>query len=436
MAFPMRAFEKIRSSQPHLAAPGAVEKVAWSFFDFANTAFNTMIVDLVFGTYFLRVVCAHRTDATWLFGCALFVCQTLVGICSPLIGALADVTGKKKGLLSIFYIVCVLATASLAAMGEGDVWPSLIAFMTAAVGYAFAENLSASFLPELAAPHEIGRLSGLARALGNVGGFLSILAGLPLMSPGFTLANSGAIRLLFLLTAAIYCAGGLPTILFVRQRSSASYQKNWKDALDTSFLRLSRTFPKLLREAQLRLFFGAFLLYSTGAAMVMATSTLYGQMQIGLAHNEPAFLLLAIQTGGCLGAIVFGFLEDALGSKRTLQFIVWTWFLGMGAFYFVQDKLAFFLVSAILGMGGGSLHAVSRAVVGILAPKNEHAGYFGLWGLFGRVAAGVGPLLFASLFQRLHSFHTPMLASFVCFALSLALLSALPPFQSAEENEA
>ncbi len=421
----MHVFENILSPQPRSALPGKVEKIAWSFFDFANTAFNTLIVDLVFGTYFLRVVCAHRTDATWLFGCALFVCQTLVGVLSPLLGALVDVTGKKKKILSIAYGICIAATASLAAMGEGDVWPSLIAFMAASIGYAFAENLTASFLPELAPPEEIGRLSGLARALGNVGGFLSVIAGYPFMSPGFTLANSGSIRLIFLLTAAIYCAGGLPTILLVRERGVHT-QQDWKSALDASLLRLSRTFPKLIREARLRLFFGAFLLYATGAAMVMAMAALYGQMQIGLAGQEPVFLLLAIQTGGCLGAVLFGFIEDALGSKRTLQLIVWIWFLGMGGFYFVQDKLAFYAVSALLGMGAGSLHAVSRAVVGILAPKNEHAEYFGLWGLFGRVAAGSGPLVFGILSQRLHSFHTPMLAAFVCFALSLALLTALP----------
>ncbi|QSR83828.1 MFS transporter [Methylacidimicrobium sp. B4] len=427
----MHASEKALSPQLRQAPPSRAEKVAWSFFDFANTAFNTLIVDLVFGTYFLRVICAHRTDATWLFGCALFVCQTLVGVISPLLGALVDVTGKKKRILSFSYAICILSTASLAAMGEGDVWASLIAFMAASVGYAFAENLTASFLPELALPQEIGRLSGLARALGNVGGFLSVVAASPLMSPGFTLANSGAIRLIFLLTAGIYCAAGLPTILFVRERGCAA-QRDWKGALEASLLRLSRTFPKLFREARLRLFFGAFLLYATGAAMVMAMAALYGEMQIGLAGNEPVFLLLAIQTGGCAGAILFGFIEDTLGSKRTLQLIVWIWFLGMGGFYFVQDKLAFYAVSAILGMGGGSLHAVSRAVVGILAPKNEHAEYFGLWGLFGRLAAGSGPLVFGLLSQRLHSFHTPMLASFVCFALSLALLSALPALRSAD----
>lgn len=427
----MRFPEKAVSPQPHLSAPNNAEKVAWSFFDFANTAFNTLIVDLVFGTYFLRVVCAHRTDATWLFGCALFLCQTLVGLLSPLLGALVDVTGKKKRILSIFYAVCVLATASLAAMGEGDVWASLIAFMIASIGYAFAENLWASFLPELAPREKIGRLSGLARALGNVGGFLSVIAAAPLISHGFTLANSGAIRLIFLLTAAIYCAGGLATILFVRERTQAAEQ-DWKAALRASLVLLSRTFPKLARESRLRLFFGAFLLYATGAAMVLAMAALYGQMQIGLTGNEPALLLLAIQTGGCLGAVLFGFIEDALGPKRTLQLIVWIWFLGMGGFYFVQDKLAFYVVSAVLGMGAGSLQSVSRAVVGILAPKNEQAEYFGLWGLFGRLAAGSGPLAFGFLSERLRSFHTPMLAAFLCFALSLALLSALPPLHAVE----
>ncbi|VVM04337.1 hypothetical protein MAMC_00008 [Methylacidimicrobium cyclopophantes] len=407
------------------APPSKTEKVAWSFFDFANTAFNTLIVDLVFGTYFLRIVCAHRTDATWLFGWALFFCQTIVGVLSPLLGALADVTGKKKRILSVTYVICIVATASLAAMGEGDVWASLVAFMAASIGYSFTENLTASFLPELAPPAEIGRLSGLARALGNVGGFFSVAACYPLLTPGFTLANSGAIRLIFLLTAAIYCAGGLPTLLFVRERGG-TMQQDWKSALATSAVHLSRTFPKLCREARLRLFFGAFLLYTTGAAMVMAMAALYGQMQIGLSGQEPVLLLLSIQTGGCLGAILFGFIEDFLGSKRTLQLIVWIWFFGMAGFYFVQDKLAFYAISAILGMGGGSLHAVSRAVVGILSPKNEHAEYFGLWGLFGRLAAGLGPLAFGLLSQRLHSFHTPMLAAFVCFALSLGLLSSLP----------
>lgn len=404
---------------------GKWEQIAWSCFDIGSSSFTTVIVDLVFAVYFVRVICAHRVDGTWLWTLVLFFSQAFVALSSPLLGAMADVMGSKKRMLFSAYAVCIFSSLSLARMGEGDVWPSLIAFAITNISFSFADNLMAGFLPEIASFDSLGALSGWARSFGNLGSLGNLLLVSPLLAAGFTVSNSGRIQIALAVTTAIYALAGLPALLLLHERTEAVTGNLWQ-ALRQAARRLGDSVPEVLRPGALRTFFASSLLCGAGATVVMVVVAIYAQMAIGMADTEQVLVLLAVQGGACVGAFFLGKIKDWIGSARSLQMVVLVWVVSSIALVCVQSKPLFWATAFLVGFGNGSLFAVSRAVMGLLSPAEARAQYYGLWFVTGRIAAAVGPLLFGALFQATHSFRLPMTVPLLCFALGFMFLLALP----------
>ncbi|MGD9896304.1 MAG: MFS transporter [Candidatus Methylacidiphilaceae bacterium] len=419
-----RAPASANGSTPSPSA-GRWERLAWSCFDIGSSAFTTVIVDLVFAVYFVRVICAHRVDATWLWTLVLFFSQGFVALSSPWIGAMADVLGRKKQMLFCAYAVCILSALTLARMGEGDVWPSLIAFAITNIMFSFADNLMAGFLPEITSADSLGSLSGWARSLGNLGSLVNLLLVAPLLASGFTVSNASHVQLALTLTIAIYGLAGLPALLLLRERTEAVTGNLWQ-ALRQSARRLVDSVPSVVRPGALRTFFSSSLLCGAGATIVMVVVAIYAQMAIGMADTEQVLVLLAVQGGACFGAVSLGKIKDWLGSARALQLVVLVWAISSIALVSVQSKPLFLATAFLVGFGNGSLFAVSRAVMGLLSPSEARAQYYGLWFVTGRIAAAVGPLLFGAFFEATHSFRIPMTLPLICFALGFLLLLALP----------
>ncbi|VVM08151.1 partial acyl-[acyl-carrier-protein]-phospholipid O-acyltransferase / long-chain-fatty-acid--[acyl-carrier-protein] ligase, partial [Methylacidimicrobium cyclopophantes] len=424
-----RADESAQSFPKHSPSSsppaGKWERLAWSCFDIGSSSFTTVIVDLVFAVYFVRVVCAHRVDGTWLWTLALFFSQAFVAFSSPWIGAMADVLGRKKRMLFSAYAVCILSCLTLARMGEGDVWPSLITFMITNVSFSLADNLMAGFLPEISSYESLGTLSGWARSLGNLGSLANLLLVSPLLASGFTVSNSDRIQLALALTTVIYALAGLPALFLLRERTEAVTGNLWKALLQAG-RRLRDSLPKVVHPGALRTFFASSLLCGAGATIVMVVVAIYAQMAIGMADTEQVLVLLAVQGGACVGALSLGKIKDWFGSARSLQLVVIVWTLSSIALVSVQSKPLFWMTAFLVGIGNGSLFAVSRAVMGLLSPPEARAQYYGLWFVTGRVAAALGPLLFGVLFEASHSFRIPMTIPLVCFASGFLLLLALP----------
>ncbi|QSR87477.1 MFS transporter [Candidatus Methylacidiphilum infernorum] len=421
----MIAFKKKPSCHTSPEEAGILERISWCAFDFSNSAFSTVVVDLVFSLYFIRIICAHRTDATFLLTFTTFLNQILVGLLLPLVGTLSDVTGKRKEIILFFYSLCTLSTAYLGTTVEGEVWKGLITYAIAHITFSFSESLVASFLPEIAPESMLGRLSGWARSAGNLGAFVSLMAIYPLLSGGFIQSNIDRIRLSFPLVAALYAVVGLPFFLFTRQRTPGS-QKDFSLALKNFYLRTAQMIPSILKQKYVLLFFLAFFLYGSGATVIMVVLAVFSQMQLGVSGAEQIWLFLTLQLGSAIGAFIFGFIEDCFGPKRTLQLNLALWFICVALTLFLEQKWLFFVVSFLIGTANGSLYSVSRALMGLISPPDKVGEYFGLWGLVGRFASGIGPLVFGLLFAVNKSFQTPLFAPLVFFGCGLCVLFFLP----------
>ena len=156
--------------------PGVAKREvwAWAMYDFANSGYTTVILTAVFSTYFVGVVGGRAPWATLAWTAALSLSYLLIMLTMPTLGARADARAGKRRLLYTSTIGCVAATLVLTQAGPGDVWLALAAIVVSNYCYCVGESVVAAFLPELAKPSALGRVSGWGWSFGYCGGMLTL----------------------------------------------------------------------------------------------------------------------------------------------------------------------------------------------------------------------------------------------------------------------
>jgi UMF1 family MFS transporter len=150
------------------------EVFGWAMYDFANSGYTTVVLTAVFNAYFVGAVAGGADWGTLAWTAALGVSRAICMLTMPTLGAYADVRAAKKRLLMLTTLACVLTTAGLGMVGRGDVWLAVLLIVLSNLFYAYGESLTAAFLPELARPDALGRVSGWGWSFGYFGGMLAL----------------------------------------------------------------------------------------------------------------------------------------------------------------------------------------------------------------------------------------------------------------------
>lgn len=405
------------ASTPAYPPPSKLELWSWAMFDFANSSYTTVIVTVAFGVYFTRLVAPPGVgDAFW--GRAIAAGNLIVLLLSPIVGAVADDSGRKKLFLFFTYATCVAGTALLYFVTPGRVTLGIVLFVLSFVGFSFGENLAGSFLPEISTKDNIGKISGMGWGLGYFGGLASLLLVFPLLRGEFVESNISNLRLAWLVTALFFLVAALPTFLFLRERSPRGTATALEYVRD-GFLRLLDTARAVRHFSEIARFLVVFFFFYAGLSSVVAFAGIYAERTIGFKPAELIILFIVIQLSSAGGAFLFGWIQDRIGATRTVQIALVLWLLVCAGAYFAETKAAFWGVALFAGLGIGSLQSASRALVGLFAPPEKTAEFFGFWGLAGKGAYFVGPLLFGEIASRSGSQRVAMLSTAAFFVLGL-----------------
>lgn len=394
-----------------------VEKLSWCFFDFANSSFTTVVVTVVFADYFQGTVVPPEgwlgLKGVSLWNGVVGLSQILVLVSAPVIGAMADRYAHKKRYLFRSYLVCILATACLTFTFHGHVVAAALLFIAANVGFSTGENLVAGFLPELASPTRMGRLSGYGWAIGYVGGLAALLLALPLADEAPRWTN--------MTTAAFFGLAGLPTFIFLRERARPAGGRGVRSLLASAFSEIRHTWRNRSRHRDLFVFLGCVVAFQSGVYVVIANASIYGRNVIGMERSEVVQLFLALQVAAGLGALGFGHMQDRLGSKPTLALALGLWTAAAVLAWSAGDVAAYSVAGVLAGAAMGSSQAASRALVGLLCPPGREGEWFGMWGLATKAAAVLGPLVYSFVVQAVGD-RTSILTVVPAFLTGLLLL--------------
>lgn len=368
------------------------EIFGWCCFDFANSAFTTIIITVVYAVYFTSVVAAKDPRGPGWWGTALALSQLAVIFVSPLIGAVADVKASKKRFLMGTAFVCSVATAALYFVGVGEVWLALGLVVVANIAFSLSENLCAAFLPEISTPENVGRISGYGWSFGYLGGLLSLVLALGILKSG-----EGRVTWTFVMTGAFFLLASLPTLLLLRERSRPRPLKPGETYVSLGWAQIVQMRQDLPQHRTLAIFFGAMTLYLAGLSAVVAFASVFATDVLHMEQSEVIGLFVVLQLAGVAGAYGFGVIQDRVGAKPALVISLLQWIAVCVWAGLCHTKVEFYALSVVAGAAMGSLQSAGRAVVATLTPEGRAGEFFGYWGFLGKLGGVIGPLVFGWL---------------------------------------
>lgn len=391
---------------------------AWSMYDFANSAYTTVVVTAVFGAYFVSAVAGNASWATFAWTVALSVSYAAILVTGPIVGAWADAHAAKKKLLLFSTVGCVLFTAALYFAGPGSV--ALALGLVALSNYFFGtgENLIAAFLPELADSNAMGRVSGWGWSFGYLGGLAALAICLAyIMGSGRPATESVPVTML--ITAAFFVVAATPTFLFLRERAVPQPMASpWRRMMETA--RNSASYRDLRR------FLLCILFYQAGITAVISLAAIYAEQAMKFTTQQTITLILVVNITAAVGAFGFGYLQDAIGHVRSVALTLVGWIVMVVLAGFSQTAFSFWLAANLAGLCMGSSQAAGRAIVGYLAPPARVAEFFGLWGLAVKAASIFGPITYGVVTLAFPSNHRlGIFVTGIYFVIGLALLRTI-----------
>lgn len=398
--------------------PTKLQRFSWFLYDFANNPFSVMIVTFVYPVYFKGVVAAglgNLGDLLWGVNGSLSL--IVVAVLSPVLGAVADLSGRKKAFLIASGLSCVFLTSQLAWIGPGMVFEGMALFILANIVYQTSQVFYNAFLPDLASPEEMGRLSGIGWASAYLGGIAILLLAAPLLQDG----EPDKARYVFVLTALFYLFFSLPAFFFLppgqkREKRSVGF------FLSAGVRQVKSTLANLPRYRQLARFLLAYFVYMEGVSTITYYTSIYAQDTLGFTLAELVRLYIVLQTLGVVGAVAFGMLSDRVGPRAVIIVLLILWSLvGVGA-AFTYSKGLFWLVASVGALCLASLQAVSRSMVALMVNPEQQAEIFGFYGISGKLSSAVGPFLFGLISLLSGSQRAAMLVVGLLFVIGLFLL--------------
>jgi UMF1 family MFS transporter len=456
----MAAFASdVRNAGMQQAYPPRSAVRAWILFDWAAQPYFTLITTFVFAPYFATHVASNPVSGQSMWGFATAAAGLIIALLSPVLGAIADASGRRKPWIAAFGTLLVIGSALLWMGKPGDpsvILPLLLAYGIATIGVEFATVFNNAMMPTLVPPDRIGRLSGTGWATGYIGGILSLILVL-----GFLAANPATGRTLFgfmplfgldpvshqgdritgPLTAVWFMVFVLPMFLLT---PDYPVKRPVREALREGLLELRQTLSELPKRKSLAAFLLANMVYTDGLVSLFAFGGIYAAGTFGWNTIQIGTFGILLAIAGAFGAWIGGKLDDRLGPKRVISgsliilLLAVIWILtvdrdhvlffqvappvpGGGLFAAPAEKV-YLLLGCLIGVAGGPLQAASRSLLIRMAPKDRIAQHFGIFALTGKVTSFVGPLLIGAVTFVTSSQKAGMAVLVVFFLAGLMLL--------------
>ena len=401
------------------------EVFGWAMYDFANSGYTTVVLTAVFNAYFVSVVAGGASWATLAWSLVVSVSSFVVMLTLPALGAHADLHAAKKRWLALSTGICVMGTVALAWAGPGDVWLAALAVGVSNVAYAYGESLTAAFLPELARPDSLGRVSGWGWSLGYLGGMLALGLGLAhvLHAQAAGEKATSFVPVVMLITAGLYAVASLATFALLKERAVARpVEPGLATGPGASLRRLGETWRQARRYRDFCWFLACNACYQAGISVVITLAAVYAEQALGFKQADTMLLIFLVNIASALGAFAFGYWQDRVGHKLALGTTLVGWVLMTAVAVLATTAPLFWVAALIAGLCMGSSQSAGRAMVGLFSPADRPGEFFGLWSFATRLSAIVGPLTYGLVTLVTQGNHRLAMASTALFFVGGLLL--------------
>ena len=396
---------------------------AWAMYDWANSAFMTIIITAVFPPFFRDYAAKGHANADTLFSGVTWVAILLSAVISLLLGAVADALGAQKRLLFMLTVIGSLATAAMFFIPPGNWVIAAVLFAVANIAIMCAFVCYNAMLPFIATAEESDRVSSGGFAMGYLGGGLALAISLVLIS--FMADTWLACRLAFVLTGGWWILFAIPLFLQVRE-APAGTRLSPGQAIAGMVGMLVQTIKSLRHEPQILLFLVAFMLYSDGINTIIRMASIYGA-ELNIKQDVMIKAILLTQFVGFPFAFLFGYLSRFFGAKPLILFGIGVYVLIALVGYKMSTSAHFIGLALLVGTVQGGTQALSRSLFTRMIPRERATEYFSIYGILDRFSGVIGSSLLLICGHFTGSSRNGVLGVAVMFLIGGMLLFAVKP---------
>ncbi|HEX7069410.1 MAG TPA: MFS transporter [Rhodothermales bacterium] len=400
---------------------------AWSTYDFANSAFTTLVVTFIYSTYFSsESFSGDPTRGTVLWSRGITLTALVVAVLSPYLGAIADRGGLRKRFLFTSTLICILATVALYFPQPGQLVTALVIFVVANVAFELGNVFYNAFLPDIAPREQMGRVSGYGWSLGYAGGLICMAMALFLFvqpaTPPFGLSRELGqnVRATNLLVAVWFAVFSLPLFLWVREQRHEAVE-GIGSIIRSANAQFRSTFHEIRRYRQIFRLLIARLIYNDGLVTIFAFGGIYANTEFGFSFEEVLLFGIVINVCAGVGAFLFGFVDDLIGGKRTLLVTLVGLTVAAVIAVTAQSRAMFWVAGVLIGLLVGPNQSASRSLMGRFVPDTRENEFYGFFAFSGKFASFLGPLTLGLVLDATGS-HRLSVASIIVFFVVGGLL--------------
>jgi len=402
----------------------------WAIYDFANSAYTTLVVTFIYSAFFLTGIAENDTIGTVQWSNAVTVAGIIVAVLSPILGAMADQGGHRKRFLLAFTALTILSTAVLYFPTQGEVWFALVVFVISDVSFEMGNVFYNAYLPDLAPKDRIGRISGYGWALGYMGGLIAMIIALFvfILDGGMLpLAEESAqnVRATMLLVAAWFAVFSVPMFLWVHDEPTVREPRPLRATVSAAFTRLGNTFQEIRHFRQVVRLLIARMFYNDGIVTIFAFGSLYAIGTFGFTLTEVMYWGLALNVSAGIGAFSMGFLDDRIGGKKTIQITNAVLSCVVLFATFAQSKLGLWIAGIVLGLFVGPNQSASRSLLGRFVPPAKETEFYGFFAFSGKAMAFMGPWILGRMVDLTGSQRYGVFSILVLFVIGAVILQTV-----------
>jgi len=371
----------------------------FALYDFANSAFTTIIITFIFSTYFAKQIAPNPILGQSYWGWTIGITGILIAITGPFIGTFADKKNHTILFLRLFTICCIFFTSLLwfAKPSKDYLFYTLIIVGIANFFYELSLIFYNSILKNISKENDLGKSSGIGFALGYIGGILILIICIKIFIDndalpfGLLKENSENIRATSIIVSLWYLLFSIPFLI--------SLKKEFKNKIDENSNSIKKI-KKLVWDDGLNnlgKFLLARMLYADGLNAIIVMGGIFAVGVYNLEIKDLLVLSILMNITAFIGALIGGYANDKFTSKSVIIFSLIGLIFSSGIILFIKTKMFFFIFASINGLFIGPIQSASRVFITKSIDKNSQASGFGLFALSGKLTSFIGPLLVSTV---------------------------------------
>ena len=372
----------------------------FALYDFANSAFTTIIITFIFATYFAKQIAPNPILGQSYWGWTIGITGFLVAIIGPIVGSFADKKNKIVFFIRCFSLLCILFTTLLwfSKPSQSYLLYTLVIVGIANLFYELSLIFYNSLLKDISTSKNLGKSSGFGFALGYVGGIIILLISIKLFVDtddlpfGLIKEESQNIRAIALLVSIWFLIFSIPFLFFEIKEN----KKKIKKGFSSNFSDLKKLLWKK-KISTLGKFLIARMLYADGLNAIIVMGGIFAVGVFNLEIKDLLKLSILMNIAAFIGAFAGGMANDKYGSKVIIIFSLIGLIISSVAILFTFSVSTFFFLATINGLFIGPIQSASRVVITSMLNKNNQGKGFGLFATSGKLTSFIGPVLVSTV---------------------------------------